>query len=189
VREETGAQIIKNFTGREATVLCDPTMCVSTKDWLQFSSIHSEKPGQKYVLIYFLGEASENVKNSLSRLSKDFEIVALNDLKSPKYYSVDPSEWVDYVNDASLFLTDSFHGVVFSLILQTPFAVYRRVGGEDMQTRVTNVLKKFNMENRFEMTLNNDSLFDLDFSKTDEIIEMEKIKMFEFLNKSLNVSS
>jgi hypothetical protein len=186
VREESGAEIIKNFAGQEAMVICDPTMCISKTEWLAFSTIHKRKPKGKYILTYFLGEPSENVKTILNQFYKDFEIVELNSLKTPRYYAIDPSEFVDFIDDAHLFLTDSFHGIVFSIILKTPFAVYSRIGGEDMQTRITNILDKFSLQNRFEITLNDDSIFKMDFSKTEEIIETEKSKVFEFLKKSLN---
>src|SRR5690606_30903577 len=43
VREESGAEIVKNFTGKHAVVICDPTMCLSKEEWLKFSSPHKRK--------------------------------------------------------------------------------------------------------------------------------------------------
>lgn len=187
VRESSGAQIVKKFTNKEATILCDPTMCISKTEWLKFANSHKKKPSGKYILTYFLGEKSPKVGNILAEISGEYEIINLNSLKSPNFYAITPSEWVDYINNASLFLTDSFHGVVFSIIMQTPFAVYSRVGGESMQTRISNILEKFNMENRFEITLNNSSLFNMDFSKTEGIITIEKSNVIDFLLKSINL--
>lgn len=187
VREESGAKIVKNFTGKEATVLCDPTMCLSKEDWLEFSKPHNKKPKRKFVLTYFLGEKSAKVNAVLNGISKDYEIINLNDLKSSEFYAITPSEWVDYINSASLFLTDSFHGVVFSIVLQTPFAVYSRVGGESMQTRITNILEKFSLQDRFELTSNDLSLFNMEFKNSDDIINFEKEKVYRFLKKSLKI--
>ncbi|GGK60426.1 hypothetical protein GCM10007963_30670 [Lutibacter litoralis] len=185
VRESSGTTIIKEFTNKEATVLCDPTMCVSKADWLTFATSHKKKPTKKYILTYFLGEKSPKVVSLIAELSKEYEIIALNSFNAPKYYAITPSEWVDYINDASLFLTDSFHGVVFSTVLQTPFVVYSRVGGESMQTRISHILEKFNMENRFEISENTASLFIIDFLKTEEIIAIEKLKVYAFLEESI----
>ena len=187
VREESGAQIIKDFTNKDATVLCDPTMCLSKKEWLTFATPHKLKPKGKFILTYFLGELPLKVVAVLNIITKDYEIVNLNSLKSPEFYAISPSEWVDYINSASLFLTDSFHGVVFSIVLQTPFVVYSRVGGENMQTRITNILEKFNMEDRFEMEFNNPSFFSGNFSLGSLIINNEKEKAISFLNRSLNI--
>lgn len=188
VREVSGAQIVKELTNKEATVLCDPTMCISKDEWLKFSNIHKKKPRGKFVLTYFLGKKSPKVATMIADISGEFEIIDLNSLESPQFYAITPSEWVDYINNASLFLTDSFHGVVFSIILQTPFAVYSRVGGENMQTRITNILAKFSMENRFEIYSDDDSLFNVDFSNSEEIISNERSKIYAFLKKSMNLS-
>lgn len=187
VREQTGADIVKDFTGKTATVLCDPTMCLSKEEWLSFSSIHKNKPNRKFVLTYFLGEPSPQAIELLNKLSTNFQIVHLNSLKFPMFYAVTPSEWIDYINSAEAFLTDSFHGIVFSLVLQTPFAAFNRAGGEAMQTRITNVLEKFKMKDRFEMLAQIESLFTIDFSEVDQIIHNEKINALTFLKKSLNI--
>jgi hypothetical protein len=186
VRESSGVRIVKELISKEATVLCDPTMCLSKTEWLQFATTHKKKPSGKYILTYFLGEKSTKVEKILSSNSEGFEVIHLNSLKAPNYYAVTPSEWVDYISNANLFLTDSFHGVVFSIVLQTPFAVYSRVGGENMQTRITNILEKFHMENRFDIEVNDSSLFSVDFSKTEEIITIEKEKVYSFLTQSIN---
>lgn len=185
VREESGAKIVRQLIDKESCVLCDPTMCLSKADWLDFATVHQQKPKKKFLLTYFLGESSPTVLEILKQIQNDFEIVNLNSLDSPKYYAIDPSEWVDYINSAELFLTDSFHGVVFSIVLQTPFAVYSRVGGESMQTRITNILEKFNFEERFELKDKLDNFLIMDFSKAQEIIEIEKCKVETFLKESL----
>lgn len=186
VREKSGAELIQSLTHKEATILCDPTMCLSKKEWMNFASPHKKKPKGKYLLTYFLGEPSPKVGVILSSLSTDIEIIDLNNLNSPGYYAVSPSEWVDYILDSVLFLTDSFHGVVFSLILETPFAVYSRTGGESMQTRITHILEQFNMKERFEIINIDEALFNMDFSASKVIIDREKNKADSFLSMSLS---
>lgn len=186
VREKSGAELIHDLTKKEATILCDPTMCISKEEWLKFAAPHKKKPKGKYILTYFLGEQPQKVTDLLSAMSAEFDIVNLNAFNSPKYYAVNPSEWVDYFNTASLVLSDSFHGIVFSMMLQTPFAVYKRIGGESMQTRISHILEKFSMENRYEIDFDDASLFNLNFTSTEAIIESEKVKAYDFLKKALN---
>lgn len=184
VREESGAAIISKLTGRQVNVLCDPTMCLSKGDWIFFSNNHKHKPKSKYVLTYFLGNRSKKVEELLLNFSADYEVVNLNSLEFPKFYTISASEWVDYIKDSHLFLTDSFHGIVFSIIMKTPFAVYSRIGGEDMQTRITHILKKFGMKQRFEL-YDRLELLNQDFSHTEILLEEEKLKVLSFLEESL----
>ncbi|MGL5088833.1 MAG: polysaccharide pyruvyl transferase family protein [Cetobacterium sp.] len=185
IREEEGKSIINRMLpSKKVEVLLDPTMNISKETWIEFTERHKYKPSKKYILTYFLGEPSKKVVQILEKYQKEYEIVRLNDLNSKEYYDINPSEWVDYINSATLFLTDSFHGVAFSLILGTPFSVYDRVGGKSMNSRIKTILNKFNMQNHYELDKDNDLLFNklVDIKL---ILENEKIKTFKFLKKSL----
>lgn len=187
VREEEGAKIIKEISNKDALVLLDPTMVISREEWEGFSERHEKKPLKKYILTYFLGPLPIKVREIIEDI-KDYEIIQLASLEMPEYYATNPSEWVDFINSADLFLTDSFHGVVFSHVLKTPFVVYERIGGKSMGSRITTILKKFNMEHRYELSKNSLDLFDVDFSNVDFIIEEEKEKVVKFLKKVLNIN-
>ncbi|MDP8217546.1 MAG: polysaccharide pyruvyl transferase family protein [Candidatus Theseobacter exili] len=188
VREESGRTLVKELTGKEATVLCDPTMCMTKKEWVDFSRRHKRKPDKKYILTYFLGSRPVKVNDILNKYSGTFEVVHLTSFDSPEFYAANPSEWVDYINDASLFLTDSFHGVAFAILLQTSFSIYGRVGGESMHTRIGNILNKFELEDRYELGPNHASLFEMDFSHTEKITELEKARVLDFLKTSMKIN-
>ena len=123
----------------------------------------------------------------INKYSDQFEVVNLNSFDSPQFYAVNPSEWVDYINDATLFLTDSFHGVAFAILMQTPFAVYGRIGGESMQTRITNILEKFELDARYEIAADQGALFDMDFSSTNKNLAKERKKALAFLKDALGI--
>lgn len=54
VREESGARIVNNITGRTVPVVCDPTLLFDGKDWM---IIQEEAPiiEGEYIFVYFLG--------------------------------------------------------------------------------------------------------------------------------------
>lgn len=59
VREQSGAQLIENLTGRKVPVVCDPTLMLTPEDWL---SIQDKEPFIKgdYIFCYFLGNNPEH---------------------------------------------------------------------------------------------------------------------------------
>ena len=191
VREEAGAKIIEKIADRKSQILVDPTMILKKEEWMEFSEKHEEKPNKKYILTYFLGAIPEKARKILDKYAKEdqYEIVQLCSFEMKKYYDANPSEWVDFVKDADLFLTDSFHGVVFAHILETPFVVYDRIGGKSMNSRITTILKKFNMEHRHELDKNTDNLFDLDFSNVESIIKHERKKTMNYLRNALDINN
>lgn len=186
VRESKGKKIIKDLTGKDIPVLLDPTMTLEKKEWLEFIEDSKLKPNSKYILTYFLGDISPKAEDILLEYkNKNYSVIKLNSLDMPEYYSINPSEWVSFLKDASLFLTDSFHGVAFSHIFKVPFVVYNRIGGEKMNSRITNILKVFNTEDRFELNFGENDLFETDFSKVDDVLKQERSKTYTFLKKAL----
>src|SRR5699024_3818115 len=105
-------------------------MLLSKEEWLNIAETASNKPMKGYLLTYFLGEISEERKIFIQDIAqkKDLEIINLVMIDEKTPYLSEPSEFIDYINSANLFLTDSFHGAAFSIILNTPFIVFDRKG-------------------------------------------------------------
>lgn len=193
VREEAGAEIIKELTSRDVPVLVDPTMLLTKEKWLSISKVPSHKPMKRYLLTYYLGEISKDRKKMLKKISKenDLDIVNLAQINDKIPYLSGPSEFIDYIKDASVFCTDSFHGVVFSILLDTPFIVFNREGNSpSMNSRIETLLKKFKLESRsIEYIKNNEQIFDIDYSHTVPILEVERKKALDYLEKALGVDN
>jgi exopolysaccharide biosynthesis predicted pyruvyltransferase EpsI len=192
VRENAGAKIINNLIGITPPVLIDPTLMLSKKEWLSISKIHVNKPRENYLLTYFVGGMDDKIKTKIKKISLDYnlKIIKLADLGDKKRIKTDPSEFIDYINSAKMFLTDSFHGVIFSIIMETPFIVLERNDqANSMFSRIDTLLKKFKLEGRkIEKINSNDKIFDIDFSHTQPILEYEQNKAINFLKKSLNIA-
>ena len=151
VREQSGADIIKKLTGREAAVLVDPTLMLTKEKWISISKPAMHKPTGRYLLTYFLGNLSYDTKKLIKTISthKNLEVVQLASFKDKKRFSADPAEFIDYVNSSDIVLTDSFHGAVFSILFEKPFIVFDRIHeGPSMITRVETLLSKFKLESR-----------------------------------------
>lgn len=192
IREEEGADIIKKLTGKTAKVVVDPTMLLTKEEWLKISEISNEKPKEKYILTYFLGDRSKDVKRKINNVARDnnLKIVNLASEKDRKYYMANPGHFIDYINDASVFFTDSFHGCVFSLLLETPFVVCNRMGDttkEKMSSRIDTFVRKFKLEDRkFEM-ITDKNLFEKNYAKCNEILQKERASSWNYLKESLKL--
>lgn len=162
VREYAGAQIVKQLTGREAHVVLDPTMLLTKDQWLTISDEYEYKPKKPYLLTYFLGDKSKEVQSYISKVARDnnLEIVHLEDLNHDIYYKANPGHFVDFINSAEVMITDSFHGVVFSILMETPFVIFKREDfGPSMYSRIETLLVAFNLQNRAYGSLKNADIF------------------------------
>lgn len=193
IREDQGAKIIEELTGQSAPILVDPTLLLKKKEWLSIAKIPSNKPKNEYLLTYFLGDISLVTKKYINKIAKkyDLQIVNLAQEKDKTAFLSGPSEFIDYVNTAKLFITDSFHGGVFSILLETPFIIFDREGNSpSMNSRITTLLSKFNYENRHINEIkNSNNLFDIEFTHVENIVEEERNNAFRFLNKALEVNN
>ncbi|WP_315119217.1 polysaccharide pyruvyl transferase family protein [uncultured Clostridium sp.] len=191
VREDAGAKIIKELTGRDAVVLVDPTLMLTKEKWMSISKKASNKPKNKYLLTYFLGKISKENQGKMKEIAdkNKLQILNLADISDRETYKADPSEFIDYINSASVFFTDSFHGTVFSILLEKPFVVFNREGKiPSMNSRIETLLSKFKLESRrWENIKNNDDIFNINFSHIPPILEFERNKTIKYLRGALDI--
>lgn len=108
-------------------------------------------------------------------------------LKDKDRYVADPSEFIDYINSASIVLTDSFHGSVFSILLEKPFFVFGRKGSVlTINSRIDTLLSTFGLESRkFDPQVKIVDPFTVDFSHIPSILAAERKKAIDYLKSAL----
>lgn len=190
VREADGARLIKELTGLDAPVLVDPTMLLTDKEWLSIRKEASNKPIKNYIVTYFLGGTTKAQRREVNSFSKQyhFDVINLGDVREEITYQTGPSEFIDYIKDCSIVLTDSFHGIVFSILFKKPFIAYKRLGGEYMYSRIDNLLDLFALKHRKhdQMPLEEKALH-IDYDGIDTILERERKRSFNYLKAGFNL--
>lgn len=190
VRENEGAQIIKNLTGRNAEVLLDPTMILDREEWYSISvPINNNK---NYLLTYILGEISRSKRKKIFDFANTNNLEIIDLAMGPSDWSdtiVAPREYLSYIKNASAVFTDSFHGTIFSILFERPFVTYKRKGSsESMLSRINTLLSKFEFESRIEDNIGDlEKVFEIKFSHIESILKVEKNKFIEYLNQSFNL--
>ena len=98
------------------------------------------------------------------------------------------SEWISGFMNAEFVVTDSFHGMVFSILFRKSFVC---VGNKDRGiTRFTSLLKLFDMEERLIYSLDdlvlNVIIKGVDYQRVDAILQEERNKSLLFLSQAFN---
>lgn len=202
VRENSGAEIVMKECGREATVVCDPTMMLTAEEWMH---IQDEKPFAegKYILMYLMGDNPEQ-REFVKKLSKSTgcRIIGLlhgatyisydDNVADEKPYNVGPSEFVNLIRNAEFVCTDSFHCCVFSILNSTKFFAFRRwPDGSKFSAndRLYTLLQFTGLERRMLMgdeDVESCASDDIDFGPVlEKVAEKRKMSM-EFLVNALN---
>lgn len=193
IREDSGVGLIKTMTGRDAAHLVDPTLLVDNDTWR--NTLGLKKADKKYILAYFLDKPTEKGVQAINDLKKilecevigipyEFEDMSYCDRVVP----TGPVEFLELVDNASVVLTDSFHGTAFSINLHTPFYVFGRDYGtaHSQNSRVESILRKMNMINRFDPTDAVASLDIIDFDYSEKVLAEERGKAMDYIQDALS---
>jgi exopolysaccharide biosynthesis predicted pyruvyltransferase EpsI len=91
-------------------------------------------------------------------------------------YACGPSEFLYLIKNAFLVCTDSFHGVVFSIIYDTPFIVFSREDKKekDMSSRIDTLLDKFNLQYRKFNGKIDKEIFKCNYEEISKILNEER---------------
>jgi len=201
VREQKGAEIIEQLTGKQVPVVLDPTLLLTKDDWA--TVIQSNPPvnidkAKPYVLLYFLNEPSAEAENYIHLLSNEgiFMIAVpylYNSMKRfPSILSVDagPSEFLWLIEHSSSVCTDSFHGTAFSLNFNVPFLTFRRSYGvaSNQSSRILSLLDSVQLQSQYIHCKNQTihTLLPSDFRHATALLNSEREKSIDFIMQSIN---
>ena len=201
VREGTGVELLKNQGfGELASRVLDPTLLFSKEDYGWMNCSQSTNSGTKdYILSYVLNSAN-SVKEKVvtEKLASEHDLqnvrvptAASSDLKRP-YHVYSPQEFVALFRDASFVVTDSFHGIAYSINFNKPFIFIPWDGDLAYRNgRVINLLQLAGLT-AFESSYQ-DHLKGVycaptaeEWQKCNELLESERTSSLAFLNEGLN---
>ncbi len=199
VREQAGADIIKELTGREAKVILDPTMIVDRKAWDK-NILDQRIVEEKYIFCYFLGN-NPSQRDEVKKLAekKDLTIVVLKHLdeyipSDEKFgdislYDVGPNEFVNLIRHAEYICTDSFHGSVFSIIYHKQFISFNRYskGKNSRNSRLDTLFSNIGISRRFDGNIIHEIDKEIDWELVEERLENFRRDSLQFINTALKI--
>lgn len=193
IRERSGVTLIKELTGRSCIQLIDPTLGVSRDEWIDLLRLKEAK--KDYILTYFLDAPSEYAKKKIAEFKEALKCEVVNipfvfeDMSfCDRVACAGPKEFLELILNAKLVCTDSFHGSAFSINFHTPFFVFERMYGSSSKqsVRILSLLRKFHLESRYEDKISLSHWDKIEFESVDAILTHDRLKIYEFLENSIN---
>ena len=193
VREQAGAELIEQLTGRKVEVVADPTMLVAAEKWREIARKPSWLKGDEQILTtYFLGKRPDEVIDRLAA-EHGLKVVNILDERIFEHYAVAPEEWLWLIDNASLMYTDSFHGTVFSILFRRPFVVAERIEAgcaSKMTSRIDTLLGKFGLEARRGTKENGymiENPMHIRYGDVEMVLAADKTRAVSYLCKALDL--
>lgn len=187
-REKSGVKLIEQLTGKSAELVLDPTLLLSAELWK--NSGKKVYMNEKYILVYMFEGVPKRVKKIIRDVARYYNAKIVQIPMQEKQFNKDnknvigPAEYISLFENASFIFTNSYHGLMFSIIFNKSFYVVPR--GIDnkwsqFESRLINTLEMINCESRL---ISSD--FNIDYEKLNIDYKNINIKIEEERKKSIN---
>ena len=150
VREDSAVDLCKQHFSANAEHVIDPTLLLDKEIYCDLVAHDNNPSSNGNMMVYVLDKAPEKQQIiqqvARERGLKPFTVMPeLNGIYPPV------TQWLRGFMDAEYVVTDSFHGVAFSIIFNKPFIA---IGNHDRGlARFTSILKMFCLEQRLIFSL------------------------------------
>lgn len=124
VRDENSKKIIETLSGKEAILVCDPVILYG---YINEKQNFKKQFNEKYILVYSYDNNMNNNDeiNYIKKFANDcnYRVYSVGFYHEwcDKNINCDPIELLEYIKNAEYVLTDTFHGTVMSLVMETEF--------------------------------------------------------------------
>lgn len=194
IREEAGQKLLKENFNIQSEVVLDPTLLLDKKEYelieLKLRNFH-----KKYLFCYFLNKnhAYRDIVENYAK-ENNLKIVGVSAREEDGEWiellkNIGPREFLWLVHNAVAVFTDSYHGMIFSLIYNKVFFAFERFKEDDpinQNSRIYQLDKWFEIEKRF---LNNgkktEDCSEIDYNKFHEKLEQARKISKSFLRRAI----
>ncbi|HOQ75611.1 MAG TPA: polysaccharide pyruvyl transferase family protein [Thermoclostridium sp.] len=197
-REQSGSEIIRKLTGREAEVVLDPTMLLDESDWLQVCS--NEMRDTPCILCYFISDPtpfSDSIQWISSKLKLPVVMLCGSRKSIPgaaaRVYDAGPREFLGLIRNSAFVCTNSFHGTVFSILFRKGFCCFENSVKAKRQpdgSRLFSLLARLGLTDRLIASSQCQSMSErfepaIDYHSVMEKLGQERQKSLDYLRKAL----
>lgn len=181
VREASAVDLCKNHFGVDASLVLDPTLLLNKEDYGKVCNDVPRK--EKHIFVYSL-VVSEEVLAVAEKVAETIDLPIIVKQAGSKVKKEDTIEdWFAEFRDADYVVTDSFHGMVFSIIFNKPFAIVMNPsGGND---RYISLLSQLGLMERIVNAELQPVFSAIDWSDVNHRLTELRKASFEFLKTNL----
>ena len=187
VRDSNTFELVLHLTGITAELHLDPVL-VSDFD----KHIIDKNDISNYVVVYSYEERMSNNLDEIYAIQsfvhqKGLKTVSIGNYQewTDLHIEASPFELLGYIKNADYVITDTFHGTVFSIIMEKQFATIVR---ESNKQKLSSLLEQFGLKNREVKDmkdLENIVTSLIDFSVARKVRQQERMRSLKYLKTSI----
>lgn len=190
VREEEGVGIVSDLTGKAAEFVLDPSLLLDKERYHQMAI----KPMKKKYVFLYLREESPQLEKFAKDLAKCYGLTVVKVIKhwlcnkqGKGYYAVGPRQWLGYMENADFVVTNSFHGICFSLNFEREFYISMLKDSKIVtNSRLQGILDQFGLKKRgIDEIEDLKELDKIDYEKVNELKAKRREHSLKYLKEAL----
>jgi len=189
LRENLMIQYVKDHTNVPVQRVIDPTLLLTSED---YDSIAVQNQiNEKYLLLYSrryspaMEAYAEKIASEKGLKIVDISLRATNAEKGHiMRYDAGVEEFLSLVKHADFVVTNSFHGMIFSVQYRRPFVIFSR---EQCNNKIAEILDLFGLSDHMLITGNESFNEDINYNEVHKRIDDARIKSIAFLKEELDV--
>ena len=192
MREKSAVPFVKQFYHGNVTDVLDPTLLLEQSAWQKIAKM----PEQKNYILFIYTEYNELMMQYLQELSVELKKRVIQ-LSMPQpgqredWIDLEieggPSEFIGFFQNADCVVTNSFHGMVFSVLMEKQFIVFSH---SNKNARIDNLMEKLELKSRLaeggRMPEKDEMLKGIDWKHVRRLIEKERGLSVEFIKSMLS---
>lgn len=186
VRDENSYKIVKELTGKNPELNLDPVLISNYDEELKENAINEKN----YILIYVYPnrlnkKEQKYIKKFVKKYNKKIISIGSYQKIADKSIIANPFEVLNYFKNADYVITDTFHGTVFSIKMNTKFCTIIR---KSNYNKLSFLLQKLKQEDRMVKELDDiEKLYnkEIDFKESNKVIENETRKSIKYLKENI----
>lgn len=191
VREDVGLITLKKHGIDKGVHVVDPTLLLSAEAWKKFAAKKAPKPG--YIFVYNLNR-NRMIKKIAIRIARQRKLRIINFADSFDFITQaknrlfnTPLDFINHIAHADLIITDSFHGVAFSINLNRQFICTK---APKYNSRIESLLRQCKLAGtRLVDTVEEgvkQSYLPIDYHMVNPLLEQARQQSLEYLKNALS---
>jgi len=194
VREKNSVDLLSDSKNKIGYVV-DPTFLLTKSDWEEKIPTTNYK---NYAFVYFLGDSfhQRKIAKNIAKKSRK-EILTFRHLKfsfrfsdlffGENIHEFTPFDFISYIANSDLVITDSFHAVVFSIIFGKQFYIINRFKDSDAESqnnRIADLLDKYEIGKRTISEIN-EEVEEINYDEVQSKVNIARTESLEWLKGAI----
>lgn len=192
VRESSAQKILESLGRTDAVWLIDPTLQIRKETWISMASRRLVK--EKYCVLMLLYNEDNHATEYARKIAnaKGLKLVKVSwEMKKPPMVDRlmthrSPTDFLSLFYNADFVVTNSFHGLAFSINFEKQFVVVPR---DEFNSRIESLLQLTGLEDRM-VSSEQDALGaacrEIAYEPVREVLERERKRATEFIRENIN---